>query len=228
MDNEGRIVLDGVHFRYCIVRSARRTRTALAITGPGKLTIRCPATAHIDAEAIIRRHSAWIAKRHRQAITDQRGRPVAAPEGWIWVLGERCPVPSQGLPPVLASVGSTGANSADDFRRALIQAYRTAAERHFSKRLAFWSTRLGIDYQGLRVSNAATRWGYCRQDGWIGLSWRLYQAPGWVVDYVVVHELCHRRHPHHQDSFWRAVAQAFPDFQAARRWLLRMGQNLMW
>jgi hypothetical protein len=76
------------------------------------------------------------------------------------------------------------------------------------------------DYQG--------RWGFCRHDGVLGFSWRIVQAPLSVLDYVVVHELAHRRYMHHQRSFWRAVGSVLPDYPRDRLWLRQHGTLLLW
>lgn len=69
------------------------------------------------------------------------------------------------------------------------------------------------------VDNQRQRWGSCSPaTGTIRLSRRLQQLPGWVVDYVLVHELCHLRHAHHDESFWSLVA-AYPRAERARGYL---------
>jgi len=60
----------------------------------------------------------------------------------------------------------------------------------------------------------------------INLNWRLLLAPIEVFDYVVVHELCHLRHRHHQPPFWQAVGEVMPDFDDHRRWLKANGHFL--
>jgi len=69
------------------------------------------------------------------------------------------------------------------------------------------------------VRNQRTRWGSCSRRGVISLNWRLIQLPAFVSDYVVLHELMHRRQLNHSDKFWREVEQVCPDYRSAERWL---------
>ena len=76
------------------------------------------------------------------------------------------------------------------------------------------------------VRNQRSRWGACSAQGAITLNWRLMLVPAFVRDYVMLHELMHRRELNHSRRFWRHVAAASPRYQEARRWLLTEGQQL--
>ena len=64
-----------------------------------------------------------------------------------------------------------------------------------------------------------TRWGSCSARGTISLNWRLIHAPPFVRDYLIVHELMHRRQMNHSARYWKLVADAFPRWQEAEAWL---------
>src|SRR5262245_36271784 len=77
---------------------------------------------------------------------------------------------------------------------------------------------------GLRVSritirNQRWRWGSCSRSGHICLNWRLVEMPPHIRDYVMIHELMHLKRMDHSPRFWKLVAAACPEHQAARRWL---------
>ena len=76
------------------------------------------------------------------------------------------------------------------------------------------------------VRNQRSRWGACSAQGAITLNWRLVLVPAFVRDYVMLHELMHRRELNHSRLFWRHVAAVCPRYQEARRWLLTEGQQL--
>ena len=84
----------------------------------------------------------------------------------------------------------------------------------------------GLVPSGLHIKDQKRLWGSCTHAGVINLNWRLILAPIDVFDYVVVHELCHLRHRHHQPPFWRAVGEVMPDFERHRRWLKDNGHLL--
>jgi predicted metal-dependent hydrolase len=69
------------------------------------------------------------------------------------------------------------------------------------------------------VRNQKSRWGSCSRRGTISLNWRLIQAPAFVLDYIILHELCHLEHMNHSRRFWRQVEHLYPGFKAAERWL---------
>ena len=76
------------------------------------------------------------------------------------------------------------------------------------------------------VRNQRSRWGACSAQGAITLNWRLVLVPAFVRDYVMLHELMHRRELNHSRRFWRHVAAVCPRYREARRWLLAEGQQL--
>jgi hypothetical protein len=69
------------------------------------------------------------------------------------------------------------------------------------------------------VRNQRTRWGSCSRRGTLSLNWRLVQAPVFVRDYIILHELMHLREMNHSARFWRLVEAACPDYAMAERWL---------
>ena len=68
-----------------------------------------------------------------------------------------------------------------------------------------------------------SRWGSCSRSGTVSLNWRLVQTPDFVRDYICVHELMHRREMNHSARYWRHVAEAFPRWEEAERWLKANG-----
>ena len=78
----------------------------------------------------------------------------------------------------------------------------------------------------MTIRNQRSRWGACSARGSITLNWRLILVPPWVREYVMIHELMHRRELNHSKRFWKHVAAACPRHQEARTWLLSEGQRL--
>lgn len=76
-----------------------------------------------------------------------------------------------------------------------------------------------IAIHSVSVRNQSSRWGSCSDRGVISLNWRLVQAPSWVRDYIIVHELMHRRQMNHSIRFWRLVSKAFPRWREAEAWI---------
>jgi hypothetical protein len=86
---------------------------------------------------------------------------------------------------------------------------------------------LGVRYARLTLRDQRSRWGSCSAKGWLSFNWRLVLAPHDVLDYVVVHEVCHLREHHHGDAFWNLVEQRRPGYADARDWLDMYGWELL-
>jgi len=86
---------------------------------------------------------------------------------------------------------------------------------------------LGVAYERIQIRDQKTRWGSCSTRGTLSFNWRLVLAPFEVLDYVVVHELCHLREPNHSRRFWRLVETRRPDWRVQRDWLHEHGPELL-
>jgi hypothetical protein len=111
---------------------------------------------------------------------------------------------------------------AEDARRQA----RLRARRELPPRLIALAGEHGLIVSKISVRNQKWRWGSCSRRGHICLNWRLVETPTWVRDYVMIHELMHLRQMNHSEKFWKLVAQACPDYQAARQWLREHGRSL--
>ena len=87
--------------------------------------------------------------------------------------------------------------------------------------------RIGVVYQRIRIGAQQTLWGSCSPRGTLSFNWRLALAPLEVLDYVVVHELCHLRVPDHSRRFWRLVESRRPEWRRQRDWLTEHGPEML-
>lgn len=102
---------------------------------------------------------------------------------------------------------------------ALEKRYRDAAKEYIPKRVEYYHALTGGDYQKITIRDQKTRWGSCSSNGTLSFNYRLMLAPPRVLDYVVVHELCHLTHMNHSTAFWEMVASILPDYKEHRKWL---------
>lgn len=224
------IVIAGETVGYRLRRSQRRT-IGLAIDHHG-LRVAAPLRARLgDIEALLHEHGRWVLDKlgewrertPRQVFAVHDGATIAllgasvtldlaaAPRAGWQFAGDRLQLR------VPAAV---------DAAAVLEKALRERARQLFSERLAVYAPRLGVAPPPLRLSSARTRWGSCSHHGGISLNWRLLLMPLAVVDYVVCHELAHLREMNHSPRFWSVVGQLYPDWQAQRRELRRLGHQL--
>ena len=115
----------------------------------------------------------------------------------------------------------------DTQRAALTQRYIAAAREYFPKRAAHFQQFTGGTYSRITIRDQKTRWGSCSARGTLSFNWRLMLAPPAILDYVVVHELCHLTHMNHSPAFWQAVEAVCPDYRDSRRWLKEYGQEMV-
>lgn len=112
-------------------------------------------------------------------------------------------------------------------RTALENRYKEAARSYIPKRVAYYHAMTGGDYRRIAIRDQKTRWGSCSSKGTLSFNWRLMLAPPAVLDYVVVHELCHLTHMDHSPAFWQTVEAVCPDYRSLRKWLKEHGNELV-
>jgi predicted metal-dependent hydrolase len=113
-------------------------------------------------------------------------------------------------------------------RLAVSESEARAAARELVSTLAEdEAPRIGVAYRRLRIGDQRTVWGSCSPRGTLSFNWRLVLAPREVLDYVVVHELCHLHVPDHSKRFWRLVERHRPEWRAQREWLREYGPELL-
>jgi predicted metal-dependent hydrolase len=113
-----------------------------------------------------------------------------------------------------------------DYREVVRAHLRRLAERELPIRTRELALLHGIVVHRVTVRAQKTRWGSCSVRGTISLNWRLIHAPPFVVDYLIIHELMHRREMNHSARYWKLVAAACPDYQRAEKWLKNSGIEL--
>lgn len=103
--------------------------------------------------------------------------------------------------------------------------YNQAAEA-IKKSVERYATLCNVTYQRITIRDQKTRWGSCSTKGNLNFNFRLIMAPPEVLDYVVVHELCHRIHMNHSQLFWDEVGKVLPDYQSSKEWLKQHTRQL--
>ena len=86
---------------------------------------------------------------------------------------------------------------------------------------------LGVKVERLTMRNQRSRWGSCSSKGWLSFNWRRVLAPHDVLDYVVVHEVCHLVEHHHGPGFWRLVESRRPSYRESKKWLDSHGWEIL-
>lgn len=216
-------------------RSARASRVSLRIEArSGAVVITLPQRAGRQAGiALLTAHADWVREKLAAlaprialepgsevpiggALHVIRAVPGQAGETWLRpgaiIVGGAC-----------ADVGGEGA----DVPARVAGFLRAEARRRIEVLVARHAEALGVAWRALRLKDTRTRWGSCAPDGTLAFSWRLVLAPGWVLDYVVAHEVAHLRELNHSPQFWDTVRLLTPNREAAVAWLRENGPALL-
>jgi len=106
--------------------------------------------------------------------------------------------------------------------------FHTEARKHIPPRAAHHAKTMGVRFKRILVRDLKYRWGSCTPKGTLTFNWRIVQAPAFVLDYTIVHELAHLMEPSHSPQFWNIVAVHVPSWEKAKSWLKRYGSRLEW
>jgi predicted metal-dependent hydrolase len=104
--------------------------------------------------------------------------------------------------------------------------YRARANEQISERVARHARNLGVQFNAVHVTDLKYRWGSCTPKNNLNFNWKLIQAPVFVIDYVIVHELAHLLEDNHTPRFWTIVKAQIPDYEKAKSWLRTHGELL--
>ena len=119
---------------------------------------------------------------------------------------------------------------AEDVKKLTAEEIKTLAEQALKlipQRVEYFARQVGVTYGRITIRNQKTRWGSCSSKGNLNFNCLLMLAPTEILDYVVVHELCHRKEMNHSKAFWTEVEKVLPDYRQSVQWLKENGNQIM-
>ena len=225
---EASIIISGRRVPYCVVRSTRARRLRVTVT-EGQVIVTLPQGVRVsEAERLLQQHAAWLLK-HLDAPA-RRKKPVQSlPADVILLRGAAHRIEVVEEPERLARIRveeKTGrllvrvpAGIHELPRRLVVPWLKAQARSIIEAAVRRQAARMGVTYKTISIRDQRTRWGSCSNQGSLSFNWRLVMASPAVLEYVVVHELAHRKQQNHSKAFWLVVARYYPEYKAARAWL---------
>ena len=211
-----------------IIRSRRKT-LAITVDSFGRLIVRAPLRcSERRIFSFLEEKEGWIVRK----IAEKKGSGIQLPpenlDGYTFcLLGKACKIHVVST----TKVGYDSENHTiylpeNNPQERLVKWLKENAKRIFTDATRIRAEEMGVSYHSVSISSATTKWGSCTGDNRLRFSYRLLYAPKEVIDYVIVHELCHTLHHDHSSAFWAAVASVLPDYQRKRKWLKDRGALL--
>jgi hypothetical protein len=125
---------------------------------------------------------------------------------------------------LLRSVIESGGN--DAAQQVFEDFYKAKGLPRLKKRVAFFASKVGVTPGIIHIKDIGYRWASCLKNGDLNFHWKCLMAPLTIIDYIIVHELCHLHHRDHTDAFWNEVDKVLPDYSERKDWLRVRGAEL--
>lgn len=227
---------------YTLVRSARKT-VGISVNREGGIKVAAPLkVSAAEIERIVREHCGWILQKQQQMKNLPAAQAKKLENGEVLLyLGGRytlklvdtgdrktARVFIQGSE--ILAAGPWQKTDPEERRNRISEAltrwYMEQFKELAESQIQRYAPVVGARPQRIIFRNQKTRWGSCSGKGTISLNWRLIMAPPAVIEYVVVHELCHLKKMSHSREFWKLVQNILPHHEECRAWLKQNGYQL--
>ena len=218
-----------------VVRTNRKKTASIKIVDGSVQVIVPQNLSDARVEELIQKRTPWIRQKLRQHLETVIPKPKEYVSGENFTyLGRnyRLKLVSGGLREVrlkggYLELGVSKGTKEKDIRNALVDWYEKHALERLTEKTARYAKIMGVSPNSIVTRDYKSRWGSCSFKGEISYNWRIIIAPHHIVDYVVVHELCHLKHPNHSTAYWKSVKREVSDYEICRQWLKEHGSSLV-
>ena len=227
--------LQGKDFTVTVIKSKRRKTVALKITAKG-VFIHMPHRLPLNiAQQFIEEKTGWIQQKLQQYSQQEQAERHFIDGETLHYLGNtlNLQLVQQNITATVSHTdkqliltGRLNRLSSTGRRSAIIQWYKEQATTYLNNRTTELAQQTGLQPKSITIKSYKARWGSCTIHADINYNWQLIQAPPTIIDYVIIHELCHIQHHNHSRQFWQLVEQYYPNYKTARQWLKEQGHQL--
>ncbi|MDH7511994.1 MAG: SprT family zinc-dependent metalloprotease [Clostridiales bacterium] len=231
-----RITFGGRRIEYRIKRGRRKKSVAITIANTSQVVVSAPRVlSNEEIRELVQKKAGWIQKKqayfrelrklhpekeyvsgeqvlflgrkYRLKVIEKEDGPISE----LMLMGRRITISiNKDMPEEKRK---------EIIREALTKWYYSRATEVILQRAKRYSQLLNLAPKKIIVRNQQKRWGSCSKNGALRFNWRISMAPVSIIDYVVVHEICHLKQKNHSSDFWRQVALVLPDYKKRRQWL---------
>ncbi len=223
---------------YILLHSSIRRTTDIVIERDGKITVRAPLSFTPEqVDAVVESKRMWI---YRSLAEWKVLNTLAVTREWVngetfLYLGKAyrlALVSSQNEPLKLKNgrftlnrnvIEQGGKTAAKEIFKLF---YTDKAQQRLAERITHFAPKVGAEVSSVKIKDMGYRWASYGRKGVVNFNWKCLMAPPQVIDYLVVHELCHYHHTDHSDAFWNEVDKVLPDWKKQKEWLRKHGASL--
>lgn len=201
----------------CNIQYGKGKKILINIDEIGFITVKAP--NNISEEALIsaiKQDQKWI-KEKLDKISELKGRNrirVYDGHGKFLYLGKEF---------YLQELIDTEGLNEEELKNNLKKFYISSCRKVIEERIKPYQKQLRVKHKGFDIVESTKQWGSCNSDKKLTFNYRLAMAPVEVIDYLIVHELCHILHMNHDRSFWRLVGSILPDYKKSQDYLMKYG-----
>ena len=232
-----RVGIDDLRLEMQIERTNRKRTISLQVKD-NKLIIKAPETvSKKNLDEVIQRKQKWIKQRVILNFEEQnlRNRKFIDNEKFYFrgteyylslIFGSKEEVKIvDGL--LLVARKDDSLLGSKNVKSLIEDWYVRESAKILNKRTSEFAKKMKVQPTGITIKNYASKWGSCTAKNIISYNWRIIMAPDCIIDYLIVHELCHIIEHNHSKNFWRHVRTHCEDFQKKRKWLRENGHLLV-
>ncbi len=220
------------NFDYAVVRRDRKRTASIQVSPTNEVSIIIPKDLPADKiKSLVRRKTPWILSKikfNKEVRYPHKPKEFVSGEAFQYlgrnyrlkvISGEDEGVElKNGRLNIRISDGN-GGSCDEKLKRLLTDWYVVKAEKKLKERIVRYAERLGVTFNGIKIKELKRQWGSCSKKGDLVFNWRIIIAPIAIVDYVIVHELCHRRYHDHSKEFWNLMQRVMSDYRIRKEWL---------
>lgn len=223
-----------IAFSYTVIRKSNRKTASLSVSPDNKVAVIVPdSLKEKEIQNLIDKKSKWIRDKIRfneQVKYPCKPKEYVSGEAIIYtgrhfrlkILEREFYLPARlsgNLLIVPVPKDSPISERIPKIKEAVTEWYNKVALSKFKSRVLYYEKHFDIKPKEIIVKNLKSRWGSCYKSGTVAFNWKVVMAPNRIIDYVVVHELCHLKHHDHSPKFWAYLESIIPDWRERKEWL---------